>query len=211
MKKLLLIALFVCSAFSAMADEPNYFFAEKVIVSDLPAGPTEWHVFGTLPTGNTTDLVCRASITYDDGSIFTIGRYMSQNVVYMYVHNIAWNVAPPKEGFPFMDVAEFAVYKDRRNEPKGSHPIGSGKWTFGMADKNSIVIDGIEPNDMYNILAKSNGMRLVMPGTINNVYINGYGIMIARRMAACFARAASLMNAKAQSSFKSPKKDDGGI
>ncbi len=198
MRSLLALMFFVLvtPAFALDSD----FYHQKVPVDS----EASWDVWGQVHTAK-ENLMCKATFTYKDGSYILFGKDFDRDDLFIYVHNISWEMTNAK--FP----VNIKVQVNTTN--RYGQRVKNGELNAIVLDKNSIVITRLKGRDVWDVLTKANSMVIVMPDNIPNAKIIGALVPnVARRMAECFKMAEKRMESDGESAFTTgKKKDDGGI
>lgn len=103
--------------------------------------------------------VCSINRSYSDGSLFSILYDLNDGEVYIILTNIGWNITD-KEG----------EYKLRANFHWSDGKIKGGNAPYDLLNKNTIRMRQLNSVFMKDFM-DAKELRLIMPGTVENITI----------------------------------------
>jgi hypothetical protein len=146
----------------------SIFFGAALVLSALPANADyfyqsevgNWMVFGEDPASELNP-ACVISYEWQDGSEFQLIFDLYERELFIWFRNLEWDIIDP-EGFYSLNM----VAVGRNNN------VVSGVLDYYLLNKNTIDIPDIEPGTFLDAFARMNELRFVMPGNIQNAYLD---------------------------------------
>jgi hypothetical protein len=159
MRTILLGVIFtLLTTFSASAD---YFYNST---------HNDWAIFGDFGDIDQNP-ACVISHVWRDGSEFQLIYDLAERELWIWLQNFDWNIVDATGyDFPYSFNMVIVGYNNE---------VVSGEMGYYLISKNTIDIPDIEPRTFMEAFAGLNELRFIMPGNIQNAYLDLTGSRVA--------------------------------
>jgi len=141
-------------ALTALPANAEYFYQSDV---------GNWTVFGEAPEIELNP-ACVISHVWQDGSEFQLIYDLYERELFIWFRNLEWDIADV-EGYYTLDMVVVG----------SGNGVVSGRLDYYLVNKNTINVPGIEPGTLMEAFAGMNELRFIMPGNIQNAYLDLQG------------------------------------
>lgn len=152
---------YVSATLAAMLFSSSAFAANQTFFrEDVRPGP--YYVYGvTADPEKNSNPACYAEVTWRDGSKFQLIRDLADGELYIFFHNVTWNIADAPGN-----------YRMRVNFHGRNGQVTGLNFEYRLVNKNTIVIRNIIKDQFLPLFSGNSKAIFVMPGSIQNAEID---------------------------------------